>query len=229
MGLYSRHVFPWVLETVMAQRVLHRLREEALAPAHGRILEVGFGTGMNLPHYPRHVHGLTGVDSNPGVLGRAQRRAAATGIAVEHHGLSAESLPFTDASFDTVVSTFTLCSIPDLGRALAEMRRVLKPGGELLFLEHGLSPEPDVARWQRRINPLWMKVGDGCHLDRDTTAELRGAGFGIERVRNFYLPKSLKFAGYMYLGAASSPGASCATARGRAEPAVAAAATGSDQ
>lgn len=202
MGIYSRHVFPWVLEAVMAQRVLHRLREEALGAAHGEVLEIGFGTGLNLPHYPGRVHRIVGVDSNPGVLRRARRRAAASGIEVEHHGLSAERLPFPDASFDTVVSTFTMCSIPDLPRALAEVRRVLKPGGELLFLEHGLAPEPAVAAWQRRLKPLWMKVGDGCHLDRDATAEVRRAGFAVERVRNFYLPKSPRFAGYMYLGAA---------------------------
>lgn len=189
----------------MAQRVLHRLREEALEGAHGEVLEIGFGTGLNLPHYPGRVRRIVGVDDNPGMLRRARRRAAASGIEVEHHGLSAEKLPFADASFDTVVSTFTMCSIPDLQAALAELRRVLKPGGELLFLEHGLAPEAAVAAWQRRLNPLWMKIGDGCHLDRDATAELRRAGFGLERVRNFYLPKSLKFAGYMYLGAARRP------------------------
>jgi ubiquinone/menaquinone biosynthesis C-methylase UbiE len=202
MGVYSRHVFPWVLEAVMAQRTLRELRDEALAPAHGEVLGIGFGTGLNLPHYPGRVRRITGVDSNPGMRPRALRRAETSGVAVEHHGLSAESLPFPDASFDTVVSTFTMCSIPDLAGALAEVRRVLKPGGEFLFLEHGLAPEPAVAAWQRRLNPLWMKIGDGCHLDRDATAELGRAGFAIERVRNFYLPKSLSFAGYLYLGAA---------------------------
>jgi len=202
MGLYRRHVFPWVLEAVMTQKVFRRLRRETLRPAQGRILEIGLGTGINLLYYPAGVQRLVGVDTNPGVASLAERRAVEAGIEVEHHSLSAEELPFDASSFDTVVSTFTLCSIPDVQRALAEVRRVLKPGGEFVFLEHGLSPEPGVARWQRRINPVWKVLGDGCHLDRDTTAEVRRARLEIERVRNFYLPKSLKFAGYMYLGAA---------------------------
>ena len=205
MSLYRHHVFPWVLEVVMNQRVLRRLRREALSPAGGRILEIGFGTGINLGYYPEGTQTVVGVDSNPGVARMARRRAAAHGIEVEHHQLSAERLPFDAGSFDTVVSTFTLCSIPDVQRALAEVRRVLRPDGEFIFLEHGLSPDPPVARWQRRINPVWKVVGDGCHLDRDTTDEVRRSGLEIERLRNFYLPKSLKFAGYMYLGAATKP------------------------
>lgn len=202
MDLYRHHVFPWVLEAVMTRKVFRRLRRETLRPARGRILEVGLGTGINLHYYPPGVERLVGVDSNPGVAPRARHRARESGIVVEHHALSAEQLPFDSASFDTVVSTFTLCSIPDLPRALAEVRRVLVPGGALLFLEHGLSPDPAVARWQRRINPAWKVLGDGCHLDRDTTAEVGRAGLEVGRVRNFYLPKSPKFAGYMYLGAA---------------------------
>jgi ubiquinone/menaquinone biosynthesis C-methylase UbiE len=202
MSLYRHHVFPWVLEAVMSQRAFRRLRREALSPAGGRILEIGFGTGINLGYYPEGTQRVVGVDSNPGVAGIAHRRAAEHGIEIEHHQLSAEQLPFDAASFDTVVSTFTLCSIPDVQKALAEVRRVLRPGGEFVFLEHGLSPEPAVVRWQRRLNPVWKLVGDGCHLDRDATEEVRRSGFAIARVRNFYLPKSPRFAGYMYLGAA---------------------------
>jgi ubiquinone/menaquinone biosynthesis C-methylase UbiE len=202
VALYRQHVFPWVLEFVMTQRVFRRFRREALAPASGRVLEIGFGTGINLEFYPPAIREIVAVDDNPGVAPRALPRIRASGIEVEHRQLSAESLPFDSASFDTVVSTFTLCSIPDLQAALGEVRRVLKPGGEFLFLEHGLSPDPGVARWQKRLNPAWQVVGDGCHLDRDTTAEVGHAGLEIERVRNFYLPKSLRFAGYMYLGAA---------------------------
>jgi len=202
MSLYRHHVFPWVLELVMNQRVFRKLRDEVLAPTTGRVLEIGFGTGINLLHYPPGTRRLVAVDSNPAMARLARRRGDASHIEVEHHPLSAEALPFGDGSFDTVVSTFTLCSIPDLQRALAEVKRVVKPGGEFLYLEHGLSPDEAVARWQRRINPAWKTIGDGCHLDRDPTAELRRAGFLIDRVRNFYLPHGMKFAGYMYLGAA---------------------------
>ncbi len=202
MAIYREHVFPWVLEFVMTRKVFRRYRREALAPASGRVLEIGFGTGINLEFYPPAVQEIVAVDDNPGVAARAVPRIRDSGVEVEHHRLSAESLPFDRASFDTVVSTFTLCSIPDLQAALGEVRRVLKHGGEFLFLEHGLSPDPGVALWQRRLDPAWQVVGDGCHLDRNTTAEIRHAGFEVERVRNFYLPKSLRFAGYMYLGAA---------------------------
>ncbi len=202
MALYRQHVFPWVLEFVMTQRVFRRFRREALAPASGRVLEIGFGTGINLEFYPPAIREIVAVDDNPGVAPRAVPRIRASGIDVQHHALSAESLPVDSSSFDTVVSTFTLCSIPDLQAALGEVRRVLKPGAEFLFLEHGLSPDPGVARWQKRLDPAWQVVGDGCHLDRNATAEVGRAGLEIERVRNFYLPKSLKFAGYMYLGAA---------------------------
>ena len=206
MSLYRHHVFPWILETLMTRRVFRRLRRDALRPAGGRVLEIGFGTGINLEFYPPGVQQVVGVDDNPGVAPRAAPRIAASGIDVRHHQLSAESLPFDSASFDTVVSTFTMCSIPDLQAALAEVRRVLRPGGVLLFLEHGLSPDPSVAGWQRRLNPAWGAVGDGCHLDRDATAEILRAGLEVDRVRNFYLPRSPRFAGYMYLGAARLQG-----------------------
>jgi ubiquinone/menaquinone biosynthesis C-methylase UbiE len=203
MSLYRHHVFPWVLDRVMDHGVYRRVRREALAPVGGRVLEIGLGTGLNLGFYPEGIRRIVGVDSNPGVARLARRRAAEHGIEVEHHQLSAEQLPFDAASFDTVVSTFTLCSIPDVQQALAEVRRVLRPQGEFIFLEHGLSPDPAVARWQRRMNPIWSVAGDGCHLDRDATEAVRRSGLALERVRNFYLPKTLKIAGYMYLGAAT--------------------------
>jgi ubiquinone/menaquinone biosynthesis C-methylase UbiE len=205
MSLYRHHVFPWILDRVMDQGVFRRVRREALAPVGGRVLEIGLGTGLNLAFYPEGIRRVVGVDSNPGVARLARQRALEHGIEVEHHPLSAEQLPFDAASFDTVVSTFTLCSIPDVQKALAEVRRVLRPQGEFVFLEHGLSPDPAVARWQRRINPAWKRLADGCHLDRDATGELRQSGLELERLRNFYLPKTMKFVGYMYLGAARKP------------------------
>ncbi len=202
MGLYRHYLFPWALERVMTQRKFRPLRREVLAPVRGRILEIGFGTGVNLHHYPGHVRELIGVDSNPGVASRARRRAAEAGIEVEHHPLSAESLPFADATFDWVVSTFTLCSIPDVQAALAEARRVLKPGGGLVFLEHGLSPDAEVARWQRRLEPFWKPLADGCHLTRNAAAEVEAAGFALAQVRNQYLEHAPRVAGYLYLGLA---------------------------
>jgi SAM-dependent methyltransferase len=205
MGFYSRHVFPYVLEITLRGRNLVRPRREVLAPVTGRILEIGLGTGINLLHYPAGTRRIVGVDTNPAMHARARRREARAGIEVVHHTLSAEHLPFADASFDWVVSTFTLCTIPHPGAALAEVRRVLQPGGQLVFLEHGLAPDASVAAWQRRLNPLWQKIGDGCHLDRDTRAVVRGAGLELVRLRNFYLPGAPRFVGYLYLGAARKP------------------------
>jgi ubiquinone/menaquinone biosynthesis C-methylase UbiE len=201
-GWYSRWVFPWILEAAMRQPRLEPLRREALAPAAGSVLEIGIGTGLNCNHYPASCRSIAAVDTNPALTGRARHRAAAAGMTVAHQALSAEALPFEDASFDTVVSTFTMCSIPDLGRALGELRRVLKPGGQVLFLEHGLSPDAAVARWQRRLTPAWRVIGDGCHLDRDTPAELADAGLAIDTLRQCYLPGAPRFAGFLSLGVA---------------------------
>ncbi len=201
-GFYRRHLFPWILEAAMRQPRLEPLRQEALAPSTGKVLEIGIGTGLNCSHYPATCRSIAAVDTNPALTGRARHRAAAAGMTVAHQALSAEALPFEDACFDTVVSTFTLCSIPDLGRALGELHRVLKPGGQVLFLEHGLSPDAAVARWQRRLTPAWRIIGDGCHLDRDAPAELAGAGLAVERLRQCYLPGAPRFAGFLSLGVA---------------------------
>jgi ubiquinone/menaquinone biosynthesis C-methylase UbiE len=202
MSLYSKYLFPLILESVMTQKAFIKPRRETLSPVKGRVLEIGFGTGVNLHHYPNQVKKLVTLDTNPAMHRRAQERVRETGIEVEHHTLSAERLPFDGASFDYVVSTLTLCSIPDVQKALKEIRRVLKLGGELVFLEHGLSREPHIARWQHRIDPAWRLVGDGCHLNRDASAEVQQAGLKLTRIRNFYLPRTAKIAGYMYLGAA---------------------------
>ena len=202
MGLYRHHVFPWVLELVMNQRVFRKLRREVLSPAAGRVLEIGFGTGINLPYYPSGIHRVIGVDSNPGVSRLAARRASASHIEVEHHALSAEALPFGDAEFDTVVSTFTLCSIADFRRALAGMRRVLKPGGKLVFCEHGRAPDEGVRRWQDRLNPLWKTMSGGCNINRPVIESLEEAGFSIETSEAMYLPGTPRVAGFNAWGVA---------------------------
>ena len=173
MGVYSRVIFPRLCDWVMNDPRMAALRSELLADVGGEVLEIGFGTGLNLPHYPEHVRRITTVDPNPGMNRLARRRIAEGGIAVDQRVLSGEALPFEDGSFDCVVSTWTLCSIPDAGRALGEVHRVLRPGGRFLFLEHGLSEDSRVQRWQRRLNPIQRVLGDGCRLDLDVPATRR--------------------------------------------------------
>jgi ubiquinone/menaquinone biosynthesis C-methylase UbiE len=166
------------------------------------VLEIGFGSGLNLPHYPAAVRRLTTVDPNPGMHRRARRRLQQTGITVDAHVLSGERLPFPADAFDCVVSTFTLCSIDAAGQALDEVYRVLKPGGRFLFLEHGLSPEPEVQRWQRRLNRLEQWLADGCRLDRDIPALVAGPSFFPVEVEAFYLERIPRTHGYLYRGVA---------------------------
>src|SRR3954449_7678697 len=164
MGIYSRIIFPRLCDWVLNDPRMAKLRREALADVGGEVLEIGFGTGLNLPHYPEHVRRITTVDPNLGMSRLARRRIARSGIEVDQRVLSGEALPFEDESFDSVVSTWTLCSIPDVRRALGEVYRVLKPGGGFVFLEHGLSDDPKIQRWQRRVNPIQRGLAGGWRL-----------------------------------------------------------------
>ncbi|MFM7025087.1 MAG: class I SAM-dependent methyltransferase [Limnohabitans sp.] len=177
MNWYDRHVLPWLID-IACGLPTEQTRRQALVPlAQGRVLEIGIGTGRNLPFYDRaRLLQLVGVDPALQMHRLAQRRSAKAGIDVELVGLSAERLPLPDDSFDTVVCTYTLCSIPDPLAALHEVRRVLKPGGQFLFCEHGRAPDASLARWQQRIEPLWKPLAGGCHLTRDVPALLRDAG-----------------------------------------------------
>lgn len=203
-GLYRRYILPPLLDRAMSDRRISRYREPVLAPAKGRVLEIGFGTGANLKHYPPGVRRLEIVEPDAALNARAARRIAASDRDVIVHDLSAERLPFDTASFDTVVSTFTLCSIPDVESALAEVHRVLKPGGQFLFLEHGLSPEPHVARWQHRLTPLQKIIGGGCHLDRAMRPLIERAGLQIQLAgyEERYAPKLPKFVAWLTSGVA---------------------------
>ncbi len=202
MGIYSRFIFPRLCDFLLSRPAVSQFRRELLADASGTILEIGFGTGLNLACYPASVRKITTVDPNPGMHRLARRRIAKTGIEVDHRPISGERLPFEDSTFDCVVSTFTLCSIADVQQALSEVYRVLKPSGRFLLLEHGLCPEPRVQKWQRRLNGLEMLLADGCRLDRDIRALVGGQPFSSLDVENCYLRGAPKTHGYLYRGTA---------------------------
>ncbi len=200
MGLYSRWLFPRLCDLILRQPFVTKLRRELLAHVEGNVLEVGLGTGLNLPCYPAQVRRITTVDPNPGMHALARRRMRRWRIHVDHHVQSSERLPFSDAVFDRVVSTFTLCSIERVQDALAEIHRVLKPGGVFLFLEHGLSRDPHVQRWQRRLDPLEQLVADGCRLTRDIRALVAEQEFGSLEVVELTMPGVPATHGYLYRG-----------------------------
>ena len=166
MNLYERWILPPILDLIMRQKHLTKYRHAVVATARGRVLEIGVGSGLNLPLYGKEVELVYGIDPSPRLFAIARRRAAASGVPVELLLGSAIAIPLADDTVDTVVMTWTLCSIPDPLAALREMRRVLKPNGNLCFVEHGLSPEPSIEHWQRRITPAWRRIAGGCHLDR---------------------------------------------------------------
>jgi SAM-dependent methyltransferase len=203
VGFYSAVIFPRLCDLLLRGPFVAKRRRELLAAAHGEILEVGFGTGLNLPHYPAGVRRITTVDPNPGMHRLARRRVRQSGIDVDHRVLGGERLPFEDGRFDCAVSTFTLCSIADVERALGEVYRVLRPGGRFLFLEHGLSPQPNVRTWQRRLNGLEGLLADGCRLDRDIKALVAARPFASVEIEESYLERTPRTHGYLYRGIAT--------------------------
>ena len=203
MGFYSEVLFPWGMNFIMSGEAFSKERKTVLHSVSGNILEIGFGTGLNLPHYPSAIQKLTVIDPNHGMERYASRQIADSVIEVDRQVLGGEALPMDDNSFDTVVSTWTLCSITDVEHALTEVHRVLKPGGKFIFLEHGLSPDKSVSAWQHRLNGLQKIVGDGCHLNRDMRALVTATGFRKLEIENYYFPDSPKILGYMYRGIAT--------------------------
>ena len=201
---YERCVLPRLINTACGVRALQPLRRRACAGLAGEVIELGFGSGLNLPCYPAEVTSVAAVE--PSDLGwqLAAGRVAAAAFPVARSGLDGQSLPFGDASFDAALSTWTLCTIPDAAAALAELRRVLRPGGRLHFLEHGLAPDERVRRWQRRLDPVQVRIAGGCHFTRPIADLLTAAGFEIAGLKVFYQGRP-KFAGADSLGVAVSP------------------------
>lgn len=204
MSFYSDHVLPHLINLAMRNRELRPYRERVISRARGRVLEIGLGSGLNLPFYGRDVEELIGLEPAARLVDMAKRNAAQAKRPLTLIAGSAESIPLDDHSIDTLVTTWTLCTIPDANRALAEMRRVLRPGGQLLFVEHGLAPDESVQRWQHRLTPAWKRIGGGCHLDRPIRALIENASFRIDRLETGYAkgPKPMTF---MYEGYATAP------------------------
>ena len=201
MGFYSNLVIPYCIDLAMSGSNLQQYRQELLADVSGEILEIGFGTGLNLPHYPERVTQITTIDPNPGMQKLARSRIANSQITVDYKVLNGESLPMEDASFDSVVCTWTLCSIPLVEQAIAEVYRLLKPGGKFFFIEHGLSQDASIQVWQNRLTPIQKVIADGCHLNRRIN-DLIQQQFTNVNIEQFYAPKLPKVIGYMYQGVA---------------------------
>ncbi len=218
MSWYQDQVLPHMIDLAMRAKEFRPVRSRVAGGLDGQVLEIGFGSGHNVPHYPPEVTRVLAVD--PATVGRkiAAGRLAESPVPVEFAGLDAGNLPAQDGSMDHVLSTWTLCTVPDPGKALAEIVRVLRPGGSLHFAEHGLSPEAKVAGWQRRLNPMQRRVFGGCHLDRPIDRLIRSSGLEVSKLDNYYL-RGPKPVGYMFEGIAVKawPG-SAAGGRRLAEP-----------
>lgn len=202
MGFYNRFILPHVIELAMRQKTFAPFRERVVGAARGRVLEIGIGSGLNLASYQSSAEEVFGVDPSTELLAKASNRLNTTRIPTKLVEGSAEKLPFDDHSFDTVVMTFTLCSIPDAALAVREMRRVLRQDGALLFVEHGQAPDPSVVRWQDWLTPAWKRIGGGCHLNRKMDDLIKAGGFRIERLSTDYLKSAPRPFSFIYEGSA---------------------------
>jgi ubiquinone/menaquinone biosynthesis C-methylase UbiE len=202
MGLYEDWILPKLINISCGTKPVRKQREKVVPLAAGDVLEIGFGGGLNLPYYDRSlVKKVWGLEPSAAMRRQAERLITKTDIDVELVDLPGEQIPLDDNSVDTVLVTYTLCTIPDVSAALAGMRRVLKPGGRLLFTEHGRAPDDSVRRWQDRLNPGWKKLAGGCNINRDIAGDIEDAGFLIVEDNRMYIP-GLRLLSYNYWGTA---------------------------
>ena len=204
MGFYDRYILPLLLGTVMGAKPITYQRKKVVPRAEGRVLEIGFGAGHNLPFYdPTRVTHLWALEPSRELRARAAKRVAANTIPIEFLDLPGEEIPLEDESVDNVLITYTMCTIPDVTRALSQMRRVLKPGGRMIFCEHGKAPDAEVEKWQHRIEPTWKKISGGCHLARPIPSLITDSGFRMEDMETMYLPGTPRWSGFNYWGSAT--------------------------
>src|SRR5450432_1515418 len=205
MGFYDRFILPTLLDIAMSAKPIRYQRRKVVPLAEGRVLEIGLGAGHNLPFYdPAKVTHLWGLEPSPQMRARAQKKVRDLKFPMEFLDLKAEEIPLDDKSADTVLVTYTLCTIPEVVQALRGMRRVLKPGGRLIFCEHGEAPDPDVVKWQKRITPMWKALGGGCHVGRPIPQLIREGGFTVEKMETMYLPSTPRPVGFNYWGTAKA-------------------------
>jgi ubiquinone/menaquinone biosynthesis C-methylase UbiE len=203
MGVYADQLLPRFQDKVMGRKGAREVRARVCADLQGAVVEIGFGTGLNAPYYPSEVTKVFAVEPSTVCMRIAEPRIARSSTQVELAGLTGERLDLPSSAFDAVLSTWTLCTIPDLNAALEEMRRVLKPGGALHFVEHGNAPDPNIATWQRRIEPLNKKLAGGCHLTRMIPEMIKQAGFDVVQLDSYYFQGEPKPFGYTFEGRAS--------------------------
>jgi ubiquinone/menaquinone biosynthesis C-methylase UbiE len=203
MGFYDKHVLPRFINCACGTKPIMKQREKVVPRASGIVLEIGIGTGLNLPFYnPDKVEKVVGIDPSEKSWELAADRAASVNFDVEFVGLPGEQIPLEDNSVDTVMITYSLCTIPDPVKALKGMARVLRPGGQMIFCEHGVAPDAGIRKWQNRLNPLWMKLAGGCYLNRNIPELISAGGFTIDGLEEMYLPGSPRVASYNYWGMA---------------------------
>ena len=203
MGFYDKYILPKVLNCTCASKPIKYQRDKIVPLAEGVVLDVGIGSGLNIPFYNKSkINYLYGLDPSKELLDIAKSVANKENLEIEFLECGAESIPLPDKSIDTVLITYTMCTIPDVALSNSEIMRVLKDDGKLLFCEHGLAPDKNIAKWQKRINPLWGKIAGGCNLNRDIPKLISSSGFKISNMEEMYLPSTPKFAGYNYWGVA---------------------------